>query len=635
MEAHARRRTGSALPGLAALCAAALALPAAALPRHPGDDPGALLRALERALHCEQVRLLAGARFECAPALPEPQRDFVEDVVALVYGPLLDAPGRVAGGAGLQCQHAIARSALRLLSGAGVAASPELAAACRRPVRDLGGGLRLPSVGPQCAAAIGPAGGAVDTSALHGCFARLLPRWLDRANGRETPLRPNVVLILTDDQRFDTLDGRLSRDGRPVMPASFEELAARGVSFRESFVSDPVCGPSRASLLTGQHAHSHGVLRNAGVSGGAIQLDDRSTVATWLQDAGYRTGFYGKYVNTYQTLRAERGRSYVPPGWDDWRALSNDLGNTYYDYELVENDRLVSYGHAEADYSTDVFARQALRLVDEAAAAGEPFFLLWSPSTPHAPYLPAPRHAGLFLDFEQLVPLDAPSFFEEDVSDKPAWVRALQPWSELGALGAYILRILQLQMLQSVDEFVATLMTRVRELGLADDTLVIFTSDNGLAWGEHRWSSKVCIYEECLRVPLVVRYPRLAPLPREETSFAVNVDLAPTLAELAGVPLPIETDGRSLLRVLDGTERQPAPPLSFECYSGTFHTFVGTRDERWKFAEHLTGERELYDLESDPFELENLAGRPEQAARVAALRARALESRPGWPNDLQ
>jgi N-acetylglucosamine-6-sulfatase len=371
------------------------------------------------------------------------------------------------------------------------------------------------------------------------------------------------------------------------------------------------------------------------VQGGAIHFDDRSTLATWLHDAGYRTGFYGKYLNGYRSLRERRGGRYIPPGWDDFRAFDTNDDDTYFDYAIAENDALVPYGSAVDDYSTDVLARRALRFIDAAVASGERFFVLWNPAAPHSPFIPAPRHAQRFLEPDALTPLDAPSFFEADVSDKPAWVRALAPFSPIRVFAVQLLRIRQLQTLQSVDDFVADLMARLREHGVADDTLVAFTSDNGNAWGEHRWASKACIYEECLRVPLLLRYPRLVPLPRDERELAVAVDLAPTLAELAGATLPTGRDGRSLVRVLDATERGPAPILHIESFSaGARLTFVGIRDERWKFAEHLTGERELYDLVADPFELENLASRPEHAKRVQALRARVLARRPDWPDDL-
>lgn len=233
-------------------------LPCPASGRSSGH--GSLERAVERALHCEATRLTSGRDLDCATSLAGAQRDFVEDVVALAYGDLRNASLVPAGlHAPLRCQQAIARTAARLTGQAlaGVAnpraAGADLRAACRAPVAVTGHGQSLPAVGPQCAAAIGPPGGRVDSDALHDCFAALLPIWADRLDGAE-PLRPNIVLIVTDDQRWDTVDGTHLGDGSPAMPAVMDELAASGLSFQNGFVTNPVCGPSRASILTGQYA---------------------------------------------------------------------------------------------------------------------------------------------------------------------------------------------------------------------------------------------------------------------------------------------------------------------------------------------------------------------------------------------
>lgn len=639
---------------IAGLALAAVLVPAAATSQVSDDGPSAktLGRLLSRILDCETVRLRAEGRGVCDAGLEGPARTFIEDSGALAFGALLDADPRpdLSGLPAQQgCQREIGRSVARIAKAAlvgldrsgsirgapGRSVVDALAAACEAPVAGLAAGLTLPMVGDQCAAAIGPPGESVDAIALAHCFETLLPVWADRADGDAEPLRPNIVLIVTDDQRWDTLDDAHTRDGMPAMAAVMDRLAGSGVRFGQSFVTTPVCTPSRGSLLTGQLAHRSGLKRNILALNEPAALADHSTLATWLHDAGYRTGHYGKYMNFYHSLRLQKGGLYVPPGWDDWRVFDANSGGRYQSYTMVENDRLVAYDEAEANYSTDVIADQALRFIDEAIASGDPFFVLWSPEAPHYPMIPAARHEGLFLPFGVLSPLDTPSYFEEDVSDKPAWIRALTPYSELAALAVEVIRIRQLQMLQSVDEFVDDLMDRLEASGVAGDTIVVFTSDNGFTWAEHRWVGKACTYEACLRVPLVVRYPRLAPLPRADDALALNIDLAPTLAELAGAEPPIDRDGRSLVRTLDGTERDPPETFHFESFAGTRFSFVGIREARWKFSEYaITGERELYDLLEDPYELENLASDPDQAARVQAFRERILERRPGWPNDL-
>jgi arylsulfatase A-like enzyme len=639
---------------IAGLALAAALLPAAATSQVSDDGPSAktLGRLLSRILDCETVRLRAEGRGVCDAGLEGPARTFIEDSAALAFGALLDADPRPdLSGLSAQrgCQREIGRSVARIAKAAlvgldrsgsirgapGRSVVDALAAACEAPVAGLAAGLTLPMVGDQCAAAIGPPGAYVDVIALATCLEPLIPVWADRADGDAAPLRPNIVVIVTDDQRWDAIDGTHTGDGIPAMAAVMDRLAGSGVRFDESFVTTPVCTPSRGGLLTGQLAHRNGLKRNELVRNGEATFDDRSTLATWLHDAGYRTGHYGKYMNQYRSLRLHEGGLYAPPGWDDWRVFDTDRSATYFDYPMVENDRRVPYGSAESDYSTDVLARQALRFIEDAVVSGEPFFVLWNPAAPHNPLIPAPRHEGLFLPIGVLPPLDAPSYFEEDVSDKPAWIRALSPFSELAALAVEVLRIRQLQMLQAVDEFVDDLMDRLEASGVAGDTIVVFTSDNGFTWAEHRWVGKACTYEECLRVPLVVRYPRLAPLPRADDALALNIDLAPTLAELAGAEPPIDRDGRSLVRTLDGTERDPPETFHFESFAGTRFSFAGIREARWKFSEYaITGERELYDLLEDPHELENLASDPDQAARVQAFRERILERRPGWPNDL-
>ena len=430
--------------------------------------------------------------------------------------------------------------------------------------------------------------------------------------------RPNVIVILTDDQRFDTVDLTHSRDGvTPVMP-NVTRLAAEGVTFRNSFTTTALCGPSRASLLSGRYAHSTGVKDNHGPDA-LPAFDASSTLAVWLHDAGYTTGLFGKYINGYQDTRLG-----TPPGWDEWHAFKKAR---YFDYTLAENGSEVRYGRSEADYSTDVLAAKAVHFVRE-HAGGRPFFLYFAPFAPHVPAIPAPRHAGTFAE---VAPWRPPNFDEADVSDKPAWVQDIDPWSpaRIDEKDRFARR--QLECLQAVDEAVGAIMQAVRDAGVERDTIVVFASDNGLAWGAHRWEPKECPYNECMRVPLVVRYPALAPAARVDDRIALNIDYAPTIAELAGAVPGAGVEGTSLVPVLRGTASMWRTDFLEEHWGGKIPTFAQVHGIPWVYTEYVTTETELYDEHADPFELGNVAADPTRAALVTQMAARLRALRPDWP----
>lgn len=427
--------------------------------------------------------------------------------------------------------------------------------------------------------------------------------------------RPNVVLILTDDQRADALS---------LMPSLQRELVQRGIVFANAVVSTPLCCPSRASLLTGRYAHRHGTYRNTGPHGGVAAFPDGDTLAVWLDRAGYTTALVGKYLNGYRSRR-------VPPGWDRWRAFTWGWG--YYGYRLVdERGRIRRFGYAPEDYSTDVLAREAVRFVRRARA---PFFLLFAPAAPHEPAVPAPGDRDRLAE---LAPHAGPSLNEEDVSDKPAYVRA-QP-----KLGPRLLRIAaryreaQLESLLAVDRAVGAIVAALRRRGVLQETVLIYSSDNGVMWGEHRLPAGVkgTPYEEALRVPLILRFDALAAFPRIEYALVVNVDLAPTIADLAGLSVP-RLDGRSLLPLLRGG-RGASRDIVLEhlhAPSGKVPSYCGLRGERYKYVLYETGEEELYDLVADPYELENVASAEGYAALRALLRERTARAcsppPPGFP----
>jgi arylsulfatase A-like enzyme len=419
--------------------------------------------------------------------------------------------------------------------------------------------------------------------------------------------RPNVVLILTDDQRWDTLN---------VMPTVQRRLVARGVTFTNAFVTNALCCPSRASYLTGRYSHGTGVYLNSGRRGGAGAFNDSSTVATWLNKVGYVTALVGKYLNGYVGPAPARG-------WDRWVAFSR--GQDYYDYRLSIDGTVVLRGNLPADYSTDVLANEAESFI---RSTPSPFFLLFSPLAPHSrrgnplEATPAARHQDRFAS---LPPWRPPNYNEADVSDKPNWLRLKTPQIPIDrqAKGDSF-RQEQLESLLAVDEAVARIIDALADTGQLADTMIVFASDNGNDWGEHRRFSKLVPYETSIRVPLVVRYDRLIAARRVDQRLAVNIDVAPTFAALAGTSAP-GAEGRSLLPLLTS----PTAPWRrdfllehFGAKGALIPTYCGIRSATHTYVQYVTGEEEIYDLAGDPYQLDNLARDPSMRQSLSAFRAR-------------
>jgi N-acetylglucosamine-6-sulfatase len=481
----------------------------------------------------------------------------------------------------------------------------------------------LPAVGPACAHRIPAVGEAISPLPLARCLRAAVGALLDQI--APDPQRPSIVVIMTDDQRWDTLE---------YMPVVSQRLAPEAVEFRESFVPTPVCCPSRASFLTGRYAHNTGVRANFPPLGGAPLLDDSTTIAVALRAAGYRTGLFGKYMNSTFLLTG------VPAGWDSWNAFVSDTGN-YFDYDLSQHGTIVRRGNDDRDYSTDAMSAMLLDFLDE--HAHEPFFAVYTPFAPHADagFLdtsPAPRHVGAFEGF--VIPRRA-NYLESDLSDKPPWI--LLPLVILRFFGLFHeanhyfeiadeFAVGQLEMLLAVDEAVRDVLDRLADLGLEDNTVVVFTSDNGFAWGEHRWVGKSVPYEESIRVPLLVRYPLSRPAGAVEDRIVLNIDLAPTFAALAGATLPDGVDGRSLAGLLAGTQVEWRDDFLGEQWLANILLPVGNyamvRSREWKYVRYESGFEELYDLLGDPFELENRVTDPSLVEVLEALRTRVTELRP-------
>jgi arylsulfatase A-like enzyme len=458
-----------------------------------------------------------------------------------------------------------------------------------------------------------------------------------------TPLateRPNIVLILADDMDAGLLAS---------MPNVKRLIADRGATFERAYASYPLCAPSRATILTGRYAHNTGVLSNGqgGTPGGYPAFHagaaERSTIATWLTSAGYRTAFLGKYLNQYYS-------TFVPPGWSTWAATTTiESFLIGFDYRLNQNGRSVAYGSDPASYATDVLTRQSLAFIRRSVSAGKPFFLLAAVAAPHWPATPAPRHAHLFANAR--VPR-TPSFGEVDTSDKPPFLRAapLPPKAIQGLDGIQRNR---LRSLRAVDEAVKAIHDRLMSLGVLDRTFLVFTADNGLRMGQHNMMGKRTGYEEDIRLPLVVRGPGV-PAGIKLQHLVTNADLAPTFAAWAGAARRHGVDGRSFATLVDGTPPAPSGwrhvvPLEHWREKPMYDfpiplpDYKGLRSRRYTYVEYKTGHRELYDNTNDPHQLRNLARIADAAllrrlsARTAELAAcqaaacRAAEDRPGLP----
>lgn len=400
-------------------------------------------------------------------------------------------------------------------------------------------------------------------------------------------VRPNFLVIVTDDQTVASASAS-------AMPRLNALIGDRGAVFANSFVPTSHCCPSRASFLRGQYAHNTGVLSNDGEFGGfqrAVQMGiEESTIATWLDARGYRTSMIGKYLNGYHVIA---NAAHVAPGWDAWFAIVG-----YNPVRAAENGQSV----VVSGYATDLLRDRAADAIR--AAAGEPFFVLLNLTAPHAPADPAPRHAGL--EASTLLPESA-SFGEPDLSDKPAFLRrgAFRA-GELNHMSNLHRRVLE--SLRAVDEAVEHLMAVLEAEGLLGNTYVVYTSDNGYQMGEHAVVARKNLpYDESIRVPLMIAGPGVASGTRSE--LVLNIDLAPTLAALAGADVPDFVDGRSLVPLLrgqgDGSGWRQRFLIEHWPSAGqlTQPPMAGFRDDRMAYHRWQTGEVELYNLVADPHQL--------------------------------
>jgi arylsulfatase A-like enzyme len=396
--------------------------------------------------------------------------------------------------------------------------------------------------------------------------------------------RPNILIIITDDQKL--ADGNLD-----VMPRT-RAIGRQGVNFRNAYAVNPLCCPSRATIMTGRYPHNHGVVDNDT----AANLDQDTTMQARLDKAGYNTSIFGKWLNKLFGA--------TPAHFDRW--MVGIRPNEYKDVRFNDQGTPKQFD----GYVTDILRRKSIdHLKSLESNDRKPWFMLLTPLAPHLPATPAKR------DKDAPVPPwePSPAVTEEDVSDKPPWVQVREP-SPLAELSE--VRTKQLRTLLSVDHMIGRIDRTLRQLGEKNNTLVFFVSDNGFSYGEHRmygrglWKNHP--YTTSIKVPLMMRWP--AKVKSSKTRRLVtNVDIAPTVYDAVGVKPPVEVDGRSLL---DRSQQRRFVFLE--------HTLNGDAPEipRWgsvrykdhQYIEYYEGVpdvptfMEYYDLQADPWQLENLIG---------------------------
>jgi arylsulfatase A-like enzyme len=427
------------------------------------------------------------------------------------------------------------------------------------------------------------------------------------------------------------------------MPKLRSLIAEQGVTFINSFVDCSLCAPSRASFFTGQAAHNTGIKANNPLDGGgweAFKNKEDKALPIWLKKAGYKTALVGKYINRYgqqstwgswlawggnlvnvQFKGATIGnpRDWVPPGWDLWYALTGTRAR-YFDYQVNENGTILEFGNRPEDYSTDVLKRRAVRFILDQSGKADPFFMLIATKAVHdegEQPIPAPQYANMFADLG--LPM-GPSFNKKRNGKEVSQARPIDGVSLAQLTKSYRA---ELQSLQSVDDLVASLVDALKETGKLDDTVIIYTSDNGFMYGQHGLVGKSAAYEESIKVPLLMRGPGI---PKNETRSQLvnNLDLVATIAELAGASPQLGLDGRSLTKLFADANAPWRSAILLESPVSRVQKpsarFTGVRTATRKYVKHDNGFEELFDLETDPHEIHNEAANPVYASDLAMLR---------------
>ena len=419
--------------------------------------------------------------------------------------------------------------------------------------------------------------------------------------------RPNILIIMTDDQSHDTLTNQF-------MPNTKAMIADQGITFTRGYMSTALCCPSRSSFLTGKYARHHGVHLNQD------QLT-QTTVADYLQKAGYYTGLIGKYLNSWPgDARPEYNY------WACWKSgYVNPKMNIAGDNQTVQG------------YLTYIIRDNAFDFLDK-VPNNQPFFLLFTPHAPHGPATPAPGDENLYSD---LSPWRPPSFNPLELPGKPKWLQDTPQLTDSEIASDDEFRLNQLRCLHSVDIAVRDLLNKLRDQGKLDNTLVVFYSDNGYFWGEQRLLHKNHVYEEASHGPFALRYPPLVSSPRVEDRLIQVIDLAPTIYELAGIQIPSDVDGKSLVPLMRNTsdwrdamllEGWPGDPNADDETSADINAqakqakvdehYQAIRTERFVYIETDNDAAELYDTLADPYEMNNLVNDPSFKKTVKKLSKR-------------
>ena len=411
--------------------------------------------------------------------------------------------------------------------------------------------------------------------------------------------RPNFVFILTDDQRFDAM----SCAGHPfVRTPNIDRIANEGARFTNAFVTISLCAPSRGCFLTGRYAHSHGVMNNS------TQFNDEvPTFPSVLQKAGYKTAYVGKWHMD--------GQEGPRPGFDRWVSFK---GQGVYDDPVLNIDGKTQ---KTPGYMTDLLTDFAVDWLKGKRDA--PFCLYLAHKAVHGPFKPAARHADLYSDAK----ITLPDTVNEDMTGRPQWFSQRQEATkETGEAFAERIRNYY-RTLAAVDESAGRVLKTLDDMGALDNTVIVFCGDNGFFEGEHGMLDKRAAYEESIRIPFVMRYPKLIKPKTLIDDMALHIDVCPTFLDLAGVQAPKGVQGRSLKPLLNGQTAGWREDFLYEYFrDGKYVTppMKCVRTKQWKYVEYpeIPGAEELYDLKADPKELKNLAKDPSAAKTLGDMKAR-------------